>query len=825
MTSFLFKKNKKKKSANDYFYWQNAEVFQNINQEQFLNFFNSILDGVAVIDYKGKILFFNSAAVKILETDKPEKLIGKNIVDFLLPESKFLAIKDIIKVRMGQGGYLQTYKIKTAKGKEKYIENIGTKSDFFGKSVMIIAFRDITKRIISEENLNEEKRKTEFLNEVISSANKHDDIKLLLEDILNLVLNFFDFDGGGIYLVNQKEKTANIAVHKNLSSKFLNEVKSLDITKKPYSQIFIKGKPIISEYYEKFNKARAKKFGFKSLASIPLIVGAEVIGALNIISNKREVFSNSEKKLFASISTELGGAIKKTKTEMDLKRSKARYATILDNTLDIIYSFDSKGKIIFISPNVSLWGYKMEEVLGKDISDFVYSDDLKLVNNSIKKSLVEKKPFYTTFRLLKKNKEAIYAEEFGQASYDEEGNFLMFSGVIRDVTERKKHEEELMRYMRDLEMTKQTLSIALEEVKKEKIISENLVTDLEKFKLAVDGASDHIIITDLDAKIIYANSASSKITGFGLDEMMGNNPGRLWGGQMKKEYFKKMWHMIKNEKKVFTGELKNKRKNGKVYDAEIHISPILNKKGEVLFFVGIEKDITSAKNIDRAKTEFISIASHQLRTPLTGIKWFTELVLASGDKMPKKQLDYVKKIYSSNQKMISLVKDLLDVSRIESGEKFSVQKKRINIISLVKRVISDQVGACKDKKVAIKLIGWPSALSAFIDGDKIFQVFQNLLTNAIKYSDIGGVVEVGFEKTKSSLIFYVRDYGLGIPDNIKNRIFEKFYRAGNVVDAGSAGTGLGLYIAKKIVEAHGGKIWFESKENKQTTFYFELPIK
>jgi len=1082
MVSFISKSRKKhEKDKTHFFNSFKKEICSNVSREYFLNIANSILDGVAIIDFKGVILFFNDSAAKILEIDNPKKWIGKNITDFLPQATHIEVVKDMIKVKLGKGGYLRTYQMKTAKGKEVYIENIGTKTTFFNRSVILISFRDVSTRVQNELNLKKEMEQSNFLRDIILSINKFDDLNLLFGNILSLVIKFFDFDCGGVYLIDKNKKFATVVVEKNLPRNFLKQIKCVEINKKPYNQIFVKGQPIITENYLEVNRERANKFGFKSLASIPLIAGAEIIGALNIVSIKRSFFSDSEKQLLSSIGGQLGGAIKRTWSEIELKHSKERYKMILDNTLDIIYSIDSTGKVIFISPNVSLWGYQIAEVLGKNMYDFVHPEDVGLVQKSLKQSLRENKPFYTTFRLLKKDGTSIYAEEFGRAALNDKGELIMFSGVIRDVserhafveqlknynnrlriifenapepyylsdmkgvlidgnlaaqkllgyrkeelighsflkmknlvapgqtlkvlsllrrnkrgestgpdefilqkkngelitveisthpviindkkfvlgiardisqrkkaeialqyerdrnalyfnivgvmiviigadgkvisvnrkaceilgyaenkiigkdwfnnfipekfrkdvgvvfrkilagkkempdyyenpiltaegkermvawnntvirdtngnivaslssgediTERKKSEEILARHVTDLEKTKNTLSIALNEVKHEKIISENLASDLEKFKLAVDGASDHIIITDIDANIVYANEAAERITGYKISEMIGNNPGKLWGGQMKKEYFKQMWQVIKIQKNIFKGELINKRKNGEIYDAEVRISPIKDKKNNVLFFVGIERDVTEAKNIDRAKTEFISIASHQLRTPLTGIKWFAELLLFDEKQLTEKQYDYIKKIYNSNQKMLNLVKDLLDVSHIESGKKFSIQKKNINLATIIKRAVSDHLPAGKVKRVSIDKIGIPKSLSIYADGDKIYQVLQNLLTNAIKYSKIGGKIEVGVQKNKNSYLVFVRDYGLGIPSTSRENIFEKFYRAKNVVEAGSAGTGLGLYIAKSIVEAHGGKIWFESTENKETTFYFELPKK
>jgi PAS domain S-box-containing protein len=172
---------------------------------------------------------------------------------------------------------------------------------------------------------------------------------------------------------------------------------------------------------------------------------------------------------------------------------------------------------------------------------------------------------------------------------------------------------------RELEQSQKAILNVLEDIETEKNKIESLAGDLEKFKLAVDNASDHIVITDPDGVILYANRAVEKITGYSHSEVIGNKPS-LWGKQMPEEFYNNLWKTIKEEKTNFIGELNNRRKNGEIYVAEASISPILNSNNKVIFFVGIERDITLLKEISDAKTEFVSVASHQLRTPLTGIK-------------------------------------------------------------------------------------------------------------------------------------------------------------------------------------------------------------
>lgn len=374
-----------------------------------------------------------------------------------------------------------------------------------------------------------------------------------------------------------------------------------------------------------------------------------------------------------------------------------------------------------------------------------------------------------------------------------------------------------------LENTKKAMLNLLEDVEEEKNISQMHAQDLEKYKLAVENASDQIIITDPDGKILYANRIVKDYTGYSKDEVIGKTPA-LWGRNMSKNFYKNMWDVIKKYKTVFTDEVTNTNKNGEKYIAQIYISPILDKNNKVIFFVGIERDITKEKEIDTAKTEFVSLASHQLRTPLSAINWYSELLL-SGDtgKITKEQKDYLQEISSSSKKMADLVNALLNVSRIEMGT-FVIDPKNIDIVSLCKDTIKEFEIKKLDKNIQIVENYNPKKIFLKVDINLMRIIFQNLISNAIKYNKQNGKVEIFISKEDKFVSIKVTDSGLGIPKKQQDKIFTKLFRADNIKKTSTEGTGLGLYIIKSVLEKSGGVIWFKSTENKGTTFYVSIPL-
>ncbi len=257
---------------------------------------------------------------------------------------------------------------------------------------------------------------------------------------------------------------------------------------------------------------------------------------------------------------------------------------------------------------------------------------------------------------------------------------------------------------------------------------------------------------------------------------------------------------------------------------EISISPVKDSEGEIVGGAIIIHDITYIKEIDRMKTEFVSVASHQLRTPLTAIKLFTEmLVNQEVGKLNKEQKEYLDNVYNSTERMVILVNDLLNVTRIESG-RLRVSPQLVEVNNFVKDVIIEASATAKMKGVSIKLK--KTKLPAVLLDQNLFrQVVQNMISNAVRYSPLkNGVVEVEVKQSKSDFIISVKDNGIGIPKNMQDRIFEKFFRADNAIKKVTEGTGLGLYVSKMIVENSGGSVWFDSQENQGTTFYVKMPL-
>jgi len=238
-----------------------------------------------------------------------------------------------------------------------------------------------------------------------------------------------------------------------------------------------------------------------------------------------------------------------------------------------------------------------------------------------------------------------------------------------------------------------------------------------------------------------------------------------------------------------------------------------------------EKSLEHLKEVDRAKTEFVSIASHQLRTPLTSVSWFSEMLLKRevGPLNPK-QKEYLDEIYTQNRRMIDLVDDLLNSSRIDMGM-LNIEPRKIDLKSILENVLEEMDPLVREKNIELEKNIAENLPETETDPEMIRIVFQNLISNAVKYTPESGKVKVSLSFAGSHLEFKVADTGYGIPKSQQNRVFTKMFRADNIRSKVTDGTGLGLYIARAVAKKLRGKIHFDSEENKGTTFFLELPVR
>ncbi|MBL8030245.1 MAG: PAS domain-containing protein [Candidatus Doudnabacteria bacterium] len=280
-----------------------------------------------------------------------------------------------------------------------------------------------------------------------------------------------------------------------------------------------------------------------------------------------------------------------------------------------------------------------------------------------------------------------------------------------------------------------------------------------------------------------------------------------------------------NEKHMLTDQVFFHYSSGKISPLRVYVAPVPDFEGKITSAIILIEDINKEYQIDKAKTEFVSLASHQLRTPLSSINWYTEMLI-SGDagKLTAQQKEFLSEIYISSRRMAELVTTLLNVSRMELGT-FDVTPEELSMPEIIDKEIEFLTLQLKNKRLNLRSNYESRLPKVKVDPKIISIILQNFLTNAIKYTPEGGkiAVKVSQKKEPGDTIISVSDSGFGIPQDQQEKIFSKMFRAANIRSKSTEGNGLGLYMVKMMAEKTGCKVWFESRENKGSVFYFSIP--
>lgn len=343
---------------------------------------------------------------------------------------------------------------------------------------------------------------------------------------------------------------------------------------------------------------------------------------------------------------------------------------------------------------------------------------------------------------------------------------------------------------------------------------------------AIESARNGIVITDPsreDNPIIYTNPAFTEITGYSADEILGVNCRFLQGTDREQPALHELRRAVKEVRPVTT-ILRNYRKDGSRFFNELTVSPVKNASGELLAFVGIQNDISARIEAEQRISDFYSIVSHELRSPIAKIK-SSLLVIADGEAgaINDTVKRFVEISLNSAESLWKLIENILDFKKLESG-KFRLLSQHIQFSEFVENVVADFRPVAAQSNITL-VCRYPSKFLVQADPHQIVQVIENLLSNAVKFSPASSEVTVRVlpGSKEAHVRVEVEDRGIGISSENIPKLFEKFQQLDSPDRRRLGGTGLGLAVCKAIIEAHKGKIGVESQAGRGSTFWFEIP--
>jgi len=489
---------------------------------------------------------------------------------------------------------------------------------------------------------------------------------------------------------------------------------------------------------------------------------------------------------------------KRKKAEEELIESEKKFRNIFDATSDFLLYLDPNGAISDINNTATtLCGLKKEEVIGKslfEIGKLFSEEDTKKHFDAINKVAREEKSSDYECDLITKNGTK-YRFLFSNDCIKEKEEVKGILVRGRDVTQRQRAWEELVK---------------LE----------------EKYRVLAETSADGVLTIDPLGRLTYVNPSFEKMCGRRKSQILAT----LFRNYLSDDSIYLFQQIFidtrKKDEKIENVELELVHADGHSIPLEANIAP-LEKENEFAGMVCTVRDITERKKIEeelkkseRLKTEFMNIAAHELKSPVTPIKGYLDLIIHDEDTSEKVK-NWAKISLRNSERLLKLVGDILDVSRLDSDTmRFDMEK--LNPVEVLHEVVEDMKLSINNKKLEL-ITAIPKDLSSIMgDRNRLSQVLKNLIVNAIKFTDNGSIT-IGAEEKDGHILIWVEDTGIGISKNELNKIFTKFYQAYTGDDRKNEGVGLGLFICKEIVQKHRGEIWAESKLGEGSRVYIKLP--
>jgi PAS domain S-box-containing protein len=536
---------------------------------------------------------------------------------------------------------------------------------------------------------------------------------------------------------------------------------------------------------------------------IPIRTSTIMYGIIELLKNDTSDFSPPAALVFE----EIGNLIAEFMIRKETEKRVSLLASLVESSQNAIICTDLSGNIIFCNDStLYLYGYSSKELIGRPAS-FLYSSEQQSLVNSLPRKIADNESIDSLeIKGIRKDGEAVYVSLI-ISPIRENTKLVGISISSQDITARICVEKELKR--------------------------------TNYLKQAILDSTNHMIImTNTEGVIQIFNKAAENTLGYRAEEVVGKATPIIIH---KKEEIERRAQELTKElgKPVSPGfdvfvvksregicdenEWTYVRKDGTCLPVLMTITSIFNSKNEIIGHMGVIRDLTERKKFDKMKEEFISTVSHELRTPLTSILGSLDLIIHGNidDLKPdtKKMLEIA---YRNGDRLVSLINDILDIDKIEAG-KMTFNFEKVELGPLIYQLVETNIPYAEKFKVNLKVLPVPESILVFVDPNRLTQAITNLISNAIKFSPASETVIVQVERQHNHKVkIDIIDHGPGIPQEFRDRIFQKFSQSDSSDHRSRGGTGLGLSISKLIIENFKGEIGFVSEQGIGSTFFIIL---
>jgi len=481
----------------------------------------------------------------------------------------------------------------------------------------------------------------------------------------------------------------------------------------------------------------------------------------------------------------------KRRAEEALRESEEKFRGFAETSVNVVFQWTKTGHISYVSPSVKgVYGYRPEELVGKHVSVVTPAEGVPRMLKAMKHVL--KGHSVKNFEIPQLDREGHpIMMEVNAVPVLKEGKIIGIQGIMRDITERK---------LAELARKQAEKAIRNSEMRLRKVIEKN---------------ADAIIIVDREGTVLFANPAAEVLFGREKEKLEGTEFGFPLEGKGKTEI-----EIVGRSEKPVVAEMRVVEigwERKRAFQASLR--DVTDRK---LAEKAMEEANEKLRKLDQLKSDFLSTVSHELRTPIAIMREGVSLCLDGiAGEVNENQKDLLTSVLESIDRLARLVTDLLDVSKIEA-EKIKLRRSSVDLCQLVETVFYDYIKQATEKGVQLMTDLPEKPIRMYIDKDKVTQVFDNLISNALRFTESGGLITIGVAEENDFVECRVADTGMGIAEENIPKLFSKFEQFGRTEGPGYKGTGLGLAIVKGLVEMHGGKVWVESELSKGTTFWFTL---
>jgi len=808
------------------------------SEEKYRHLFGSSPNMICLIDANRKIIDMNAALLKFFGFTKG-KIIKKDFLKVYHFSKENLSLIDIKYKELIKKGNIKPFEIefKFENNKSVWVNVQASFIETGIKTLIEVIMQDITDRKRSEEILQLNEARLEALLKLSQMGDLSE--KEIADFAVVKSVDLTKSQLSCIFFLNEKESSLKVVSCSNQMEDHCNikkkqEFSSTDINL--WNEILIQRKPIIN------NNCTEKTNLFSCISNtgdrisrylcIPISEGEHIV-AVTAVINKETNYNESDIHQLILFMDGVWKNIQRKRARDALEKSEGKYRDLLETSSMGILEYDfSINDFSYINPKLlNMLGYdKNDDFNMKLFSRTIHPDEIKKFNNLIEKEQLE-------FRIYDKQSNLKWFLGKLINQFDDNGNIISFRLWLEDITEKKIYEEliyelniNFLNFTTDIQ---KNIEMLIETCGK--LLSASVVLYVHK---RIQDGKEVYQLMDSNKEVNLYNSEEFKKKFF-MSTLFEENHDYIQTvfDIHETEYSKSDPYLVKYDVKGCYGKLiKSQDKYNSAICVFYKKNPIISHQDKLVMFLicdaieieqrrwKVQQDLEEQSKL---KTDLLSRTSHELKTPLISIKGFTELLLTvHKPHLDTDMISILEEIKEGSSRLEKLVNSLLESSRLDQGQlKLNITTEDLTF--LIKFCVKElqALAELRNQKIHLNVHEY---LTCNFDKERIYEVMSNLLLNAIKYTPPGGKINIKSEIKEKFYIISIKDTGIGITEEEKGQLFKQFgkiERYGKGWDVDIEGSGLGLYISKKIVELHGGKIWIESEgRNKGSAFFFSLPI-